>query len=145
MLYFLYGRGTSHNNASSWLLGQEAVYLFLRGQKLYPQHSASQTITNPRPRTNLLQELGDKCIQNYPERVLPTLILYRNGEIKGQLVARAGRNTRRFISEITTRFVPQVRDVFNKFPYKHEGQRSYLRQNSACNKYLMGLSSSCGS
>ena len=28
--------------------------------------------------------------------------------------------------------------VFNKFPYKHEGQLSSLRQNSVCNKYLMG-------
>lgn len=28
--------------------------------------------------------------------------------------------------------------VFNKFPYKHEGQLSSLRQNSLCNKYLMG-------
>ena len=28
--------------------------------------------------------------------------------------------------------------VFNKFPYKHEGQLSCLRQNSICNKYLMG-------
>ncbi len=28
--------------------------------------------------------------------------------------------------------------AFNKFPYKHEGQLSCLRQNSLCNKYLMG-------
>jgi endoribonuclease Dicer len=28
--------------------------------------------------------------------------------------------------------------VFNKYPYKHEGQLSSLRQNSVCNKYLMG-------
>ncbi|PVG02206.1 hypothetical protein CPB86DRAFT_614430 [Serendipita vermifera] len=28
--------------------------------------------------------------------------------------------------------------VFNKFPHKHEGQLSALRQNSVCNRYLLG-------
>ena len=38
--------------------------------------------------------------------------------------------------------------VFNKFEYNHEGQLLCLRQNSACNKYLVGadmLSGSSGS
>ena len=34
--------------------------------------------------------------------------------------------------------------VFNKFPYKHEGQLSCLRQNSVCNKYLMGRGHAVG-
>ena len=34
--------------------------------------------------------------------------------------------------------------VFNKFPYKHEGQLSCLRQNSVCNKYLMGRGHALG-
>ena len=82
------GRGTLHHNASSSLLVPRAVYLFFRGQETYPWHSASQTITNPRPRTKFSSVVGVKCIQNYSDRVLPTLILYRNGEIKEQLVAR---------------------------------------------------------
>ncbi|KAG8856530.1 Dicer-like protein 1 [Serendipita sp. 411] len=28
--------------------------------------------------------------------------------------------------------------VYNRFPFKHEGQLSYLRQNSVCNRYLLG-------
>ena len=34
--------------------------------------------------------------------------------------------------------------VFNKFPYKHEGQLSCLRQNSVCNRYLMGRGHALG-
>jgi len=34
--------------------------------------------------------------------------------------------------------------AFNKFPYKHEGQLSSLRQNSVCNKYLMGRGHALG-
>lgn len=39
------------------------------------------------PRSKFTAIVGDKCIPNYPDKMLPTLILYRGGTIKEQLVA----------------------------------------------------------
>ncbi|CCA77778.1 related to phosducin homolog, likely to be involved in regulation of pheromone response [Serendipita indica DSM 11827] len=39
------------------------------------------------PRTKFTAIVGNKCIPNYPDSMLPTLILYRGGTIKEQLVA----------------------------------------------------------
>jgi hypothetical protein len=43
------------------------------------------------PRTKFTAIVGDKCIPNYPDKMLPTLILYRGGVIKEQLVAWGAR------------------------------------------------------
>ncbi|KAG8831367.1 hypothetical protein FRC17_003248 [Serendipita sp. 399] len=43
------------------------------------------------PRTKFTAIVGDKCIPNYPDKMLPTLILYRGGAIKEQLVAWGAR------------------------------------------------------
>ena len=131
------GRGTLPNYFSASILGHDAVYLFLCGQESHPQHSASRTITNPRspiPMNKITSIVGDKCTPRYPDQMLSTLILYRNGEIKEQLVAWGAKQERP-----PEGIYPRLpRYSFNKFPYKHEGQLSYLRRNLLCNKHLMG-------
>ena len=39
------------------------------------------------PRTKIVSIVGNKCIENYPDRHLPTLFLYRNGSLRRQFVA----------------------------------------------------------
>lgn len=38
------------------------------------------------PSTKFVSIVGDKCIPNYPDRNLPTLIIYRDGELHRQIV-----------------------------------------------------------
>lgn len=38
------------------------------------------------PATKFVSIVGDKCIPNYPDRNLPTLLIYRNGELRRQIV-----------------------------------------------------------
>ncbi|CED82494.1 Conserved phosducin-like protein [Phaffia rhodozyma] len=42
------------------------------------------------PRTKFISIIGNKCIENYPDRLLPTLIVYRKGEVTGQIVGGEG-------------------------------------------------------
>jgi len=46
-----------------------------------------KTLAARYPRSKFTAIVGDKCIPNYPDKMLPTLILYRGGIIKEQLVA----------------------------------------------------------
>jgi len=46
-----------------------------------------RTLAARYPRSKFTAIVGDKCIPNYPDNRLPTLILYRGGVIKEQLVA----------------------------------------------------------
>lgn len=39
------------------------------------------------PRTKFVSIIGNKCIENYPDRLQPTLILYRAGEVAAQVVS----------------------------------------------------------
>jgi len=39
------------------------------------------------PNTKFVSIVGSKCISNYPDQNIPTLILYRNGEVVDQLIA----------------------------------------------------------
>jgi hypothetical protein len=39
------------------------------------------------PQTKFVSIIGNKCIANYPDRNLPTLILYRNGKLIDNLIA----------------------------------------------------------
>lgn len=39
------------------------------------------------PRVKFVSIVGDKCIPNYPDQHLPTIFVYRNGELTGQEVA----------------------------------------------------------
>lgn len=39
------------------------------------------------PRTKFVSIVGNKCIENYPDRLQPTLILYRGGEVATQVVS----------------------------------------------------------
>jgi len=46
-----------------------------------------RTLAERYPQTKFVSIVGDKCIPNYPDRNLPTLLLYRNGEVVDNLVA----------------------------------------------------------
>lgn len=46
-----------------------------------------RTLAARHPRTKFVSIVGDKCIPNYPDRLLPTLFIYRKGEIVNQQVA----------------------------------------------------------
>jgi hypothetical protein len=46
-----------------------------------------KTLAARYPQSKFTAIVGDKCIPNYPDKMLPTLILYRGGAIKEQLVA----------------------------------------------------------
>lgn len=39
------------------------------------------------PRSKFVSIVGNKCIENYPDRLQPTLILYRAGEVVAQVVS----------------------------------------------------------
>lgn len=39
--------------------------------------------------TKFVKIIGDQCIPNYPDRNLPTLLIYGNGDMKTQLVGAA--------------------------------------------------------
>ncbi|KZT54595.1 thioredoxin-like protein [Calocera cornea HHB12733] len=39
------------------------------------------------PHTKFVSIIGDKCIPNYPDRNIPTLLMYRKGEMTNQVVA----------------------------------------------------------
>jgi len=47
----------------------------------------TRTLAGRYPQTKFVSIVGDKCIPNYPDRNLPTLILYRNGQMVDNLVA----------------------------------------------------------
>lgn len=42
--------------------------------------------------TKFLSIPGGMCIPNYPDKNIPTLLIYRNGEITGNVVAGLGLN-----------------------------------------------------
>jgi hypothetical protein len=63
----------SHINYSH--VSSERVFEYLRS--LAPKY----------PQTKFVSIVGDKCIPNYPDRNLPTLILYRNSQMVENLVA----------------------------------------------------------
>ncbi|CAD6885496.1 unnamed protein product [Tilletia controversa] len=44
------------------------------------------TIASKNPATKFVSIVGDKCIPNYPDRNLPTLLIYRNGDLHRQIV-----------------------------------------------------------
>jgi len=51
------------------------------------------------PRTKIVSIVGNKCIENYPDRHLPTLFLYRNGVLRRQFVAY-GKDRERPVEEL---------------------------------------------
>lgn len=42
------------------------------------------------PLTRFLCIQGDQCIPNYPDKNIPTLLMYRNGDCLGQVVGLKG-------------------------------------------------------
>ncbi|KAK0520032.1 Proteolipid protein 2 [Tilletia horrida] len=44
------------------------------------------TIAAKNPETKFVSIVGDKCIPNYPDRNLPTLLIYRNGDLHRQII-----------------------------------------------------------
>ncbi|KDQ18565.1 hypothetical protein BOTBODRAFT_28955 [Botryobasidium botryosum FD-172 SS1] len=53
------------------------------------------------PRTKIVSIVGNKCIENYPDRHLPTLFIYRLGKMTGQVTAW-GTDRERTIDELQT-------------------------------------------
>ena len=52
--------------------------------KLMGAHLATVAARNKS--TKFVKIIGDQCIPNYPDRNLPTLLIYGDGDVKGQLV-----------------------------------------------------------
>ncbi|KAL7412932.1 thioredoxin-like protein [Mrakia frigida] len=48
------------------------------------------TLAQRFPRTKFISIIGSQCIENYPDRNLPTLIIYRNGDVTAQIVGAEG-------------------------------------------------------
>lgn len=48
------------------------------------------TLAQRFPRTKFISIIGSQCIENYPDRNLPTLIVYRNGDVTAQIVGADG-------------------------------------------------------
>ncbi|EJU05693.1 thioredoxin-like protein [Dacryopinax primogenitus] len=46
-----------------------------------------QELARRYPHTKFVSIVGDKCIPNYPDRNVPTLLMYRKGEMTNQVVA----------------------------------------------------------
>lgn len=46
-----------------------------------------RTLATRYPRSKFVSIVGNKCIENYPDRLQPTLILYRAGEVVAQVVS----------------------------------------------------------
>ncbi|KAK0546967.1 Proteolipid protein 2 [Tilletia horrida] len=44
------------------------------------------TLAAKHPSTKFVSIVGDKCIPNYPDRNLPTLLIYKNGDLHRQIV-----------------------------------------------------------
>jgi hypothetical protein len=51
-----------------------------------------QQIAVAHPETKFLSIPAGMCIANYPDKNVPTLLIYRNGDMLGNLVAGAGLN-----------------------------------------------------
>ncbi|KZV99117.1 thioredoxin-like protein [Exidia glandulosa HHB12029] len=52
--------------------------------RLWPQ---IRTLARRHPRTKFVSIIGDKCIPNYPDVHLPTIFVYRKGDVTGQVTA----------------------------------------------------------
>lgn len=44
------------------------------------------TLAAKHPATKFVSIVGSQCIPNYPDHNLPTLLIYRNGELRRQIV-----------------------------------------------------------
>lgn len=65
-----------------------AVVLYKDGDPSSVQLLAQLRVLAKRyPRTKFVSIVGNKCIENYPDRLQPTLILYRGGEVAAQVVS----------------------------------------------------------
>ncbi|KAF8344147.1 uncharacterized protein EI90DRAFT_3028438 [Cantharellus anzutake] len=64
-------------------------FLYQEGNEPANVRLASQlsTIATKYPRTKIVSIVGNKCIENYPDRHLPSLFLYRNGSLRRQFIA----------------------------------------------------------
>jgi len=51
------------------------------------------------PRIKVASIVGNKCIENYPDRHLPSLFLYRNGSLRRQFIAY-GKDRERSVEEL---------------------------------------------
>ena len=55
-------------------------------------HSLLTRLAAAHPSTKFLSIPAGLCIPNYPDKNVPTLLIYRNGELSGNVVAGAGLN-----------------------------------------------------
>eukprot|EP01134_Creolimax_fragrantissima_P001690 CFRG1690T1 len=65
--------------------------------------------------TKFLKILSTRCIENYPDHNLPTIFVYRNGELKGQLVGRAAFGT----TDISVKVVEEALSKIGAFGEEH--------------------------
>ncbi|PKI83140.1 hypothetical protein MVES_002947 [Malassezia vespertilionis] len=45
-----------------------------------------ETLAAKHPETKFVSIVGDQCIPNYPDKNLPTMLIYRNGELRRQVI-----------------------------------------------------------
>lgn len=82
---FLYKDGCVYTGLPSHTIGHRLnLDHSLQACELLKAHL--QELAQQYSSTKFVSIIGNMCIENYPDRNLPTLILYRNGQVKKQIV-----------------------------------------------------------
>ncbi|KAF9190173.1 Phosducin-like protein 3 [Haplosporangium sp. Z 767] len=99
--------------------------------KLMGAHLATVAARNKA--TKFVKIIGDQCIPNYPDRNLPTLLIYGNGDMKAQLVGAAqlgGMNMKPEDIEAYLRRVGAIKLPESRTTKSEEVKKSSIRSSA---------------
>ncbi|KAG0271220.1 Phosducin-like protein 3 [Linnemannia exigua] len=99
--------------------------------KLMGAHLATVAARNKS--TKFVKIIGDQCIPNYPDRNLPTLLIYGDGDVKGQLVGAAqlgGLNMKPEDIEAYLRRVGAIKIPESRASKSEEVKKSSIRSSA---------------
>ncbi|KAG0210145.1 Phosducin-like protein 3 [Mortierella sp. NVP41] len=99
--------------------------------KLMGAHLATVAARNKA--TKFVKIIGDQCIPNYPDRNLPTLLIYGDGDVKAQLVGAAqlgGLNMKPEDIEAYLRRVGAIKVPESKASKSEEVKKSSIRSSA---------------
>ncbi|KAF8942951.1 Phosducin-like protein 3 [Haplosporangium gracile] len=99
--------------------------------KLMGAHLATVAARNKS--TKFVKIIGDQCIPNYPDRNLPTLLIYSDGDVKSQLVGAAqlgGLNMKPEDIEAYLRRVGAIKVPESRASKSEESKKSSIRSSA---------------
>ncbi|KAF8983322.1 Phosducin-like protein 3 [Entomortierella lignicola] len=99
--------------------------------KLMSAHLA--TVAAKHKSTKFVKIIGDQCIPNYPDRNLPTLLIYGNGDMKAQLVGASqlgGMNMKPEDIEAYLRRVGAIKLPESRSSKTEEAKKSSIRSSA---------------